>query len=311
MTVLLDVEARRYLARRLVRFMVGLVVLGSLIAGTVMFFKSHRLGATQFQAAQQEAQAQFERDVQACASGEFGIPQSEVPPGQTMEEFCREQVLIGSAQIVDPAFHLTSLKDVYIGTNGILITLFLLLGASFVGAEWHSGTVTTLLTWEPRRLRVIVAKVAVAAAMAFVGYLALQALIGLALLPTAVFRGSTEGADGAWFREIIGFLLRGGVLAAIAATFGASLAFIGRNTAAALGVAFGYFAILEPLLRVLRPKWQPWLVMDNVATFVLGNSGGNAEFSSRSVVEAGVLIGIYALGLASVAAAVFRTRDVT
>lgn len=309
MTRLLEVEARRYLARRLVRFLFGLVVLGSLIAGTVLFARSHRLSAEQVQAARRLEQARYEEAVRACANGEFGIPRSEVPPELTLEEVCRQQLT--PPEVADATFHLTSLSDVFLGTNGILITLFLLLGASFVGAEWHSGTMTTLLTWEPRRLRVILAKVAVAAGMAFVGYLALQALIGLALLPTAVFRGSTEGADGAWFREIIGFLLRGGGLAAIAATFGASLAFIGRNTAAALGVAFGYFAILEPLLRVLRPKWQPWLVMDNVATFVVGNSGGNAEFSSRSVVEAGVLIGIYALGVASVAAAVFRARDVT
>ena len=35
-----------------------------------------------------------------------------------------------------------------------------LLAASFVGAEWHAGTMGTLLTWEPRRLYVLGAKVA-------------------------------------------------------------------------------------------------------------------------------------------------------
>jgi ABC-2 type transport system permease protein len=170
---------------------------------------------------------------------------------------------------------------------------------------------TTLLTWEPRRVRVLAAKLAVVSALAFVGYLLLQAILGLILAPTAVFKGTTEGVGGEWFRHVISFLLRGGATAAIAATFGAALATIGRNTAAALGVAFGYFAIVEPLLRALRPKWQPWLLVDNVATFTLGSSGSNAEFSSRSATGAGLLIGVYAIALAAAAVAVFRARDVT
>src|SRR5688572_3667085 len=51
------------------------------------------------------------------------------------------------------------------GADGILIiaALPLLLGgvlggASVIGAEWRAGTVTTALTWEPRRLRLHVAR---------------------------------------------------------------------------------------------------------------------------------------------------------
>jgi ABC-2 type transport system permease protein len=306
---LVDVEVRRYLSRRLARFLVGLAVLGILIAGTVMFIKSHRLNAAARASAIQRAEAQRVEAVNACSAGEFGVPPSEIPPGQTLAQFCEQ--LVGEPPIHDSFFHLTSLEDVYLGTNGILVTMFLLLGASFVGAEWHSGTMTTLLTWEPRRLRVLAAKIGVAAVLAFLGYVIIQAILGAALTPTAVFKGTTQGADGAWFLHVTGFVLRGAATAAIAATFGASLAAIGRNTAAALGVAFGYFAILEPLVRSLRPKWQPWLVVDNVATFVLGHGGGNAEFSSRSPLGAGILIGIYAVGLAAAAVALFRARDVT
>src|SRR4051794_28990401 len=39
-------------------------------------------------------------------------------------------------------------------------------GASVVGAEWRAGTVTTVLTWEPRRLRLHVARVAACTALA-------------------------------------------------------------------------------------------------------------------------------------------------
>jgi ABC-type transport system involved in multi-copper enzyme maturation permease subunit len=257
-----------------------------------------------------QGQAERERQeaIQACANGEFG--QFPVPPGMTVEEYCEQQV-IGPVVIEDPGFHLTNLRDVYLGTNGILVALFLLLGASFVGAEWHAGTMTTLLTWEPRRVRVIVTKLAVSAGLAFVGYLVLQILLGLALTPAAAFRGSTEGVDRAWIGDVAAFVLRGGAVAAIAATLGGSLAFIGRNTAAALGVLFGYIAILEPLMRGLRPGWERWLLFGNLGTFLVGNGGDSGQFSPRSGLSAGVVIGLYAAGIAAIAVASFRARDVT
>jgi len=307
-TALLSIEVRRFLARRLGRVLVGLAVFGMLLAGTVLFAKSHRLAPAQERALLAQAEANWEATVQACQSGKFGIPPSEIPPGESLQQFC-EQV-VGPVQVEDPGFHLTSLHDVYLVTNVLLIALFTLLAASFVGAEWHAGTVTTLLTWEPRRFRVFLAKVLSAAAIAFVGFLALQAVLGAALAPAAIFRGTTAGADAAWFRSVAGLVLRAGAVAAMGAAVATSLAFIGRNTAAALGVAFGYIAVIEPILRGVKPKWQPWLVYDNVATFIVGHT---AEFTvrPRTPSGAGLLVGLYVVALAAVAAGFFLRRDVT
>ena len=40
--------------------------------------------------------------------------------------------------------------------------LVVLLGASAVGAEYRAGTVTTILTWEPRRTRLLLARIGAA-----------------------------------------------------------------------------------------------------------------------------------------------------
>lgn len=309
MTALLDVEARRYLSRRLVRVMLGLAVLGILIGGTIMCFKSHRLDPAEARAALQQAEADRQEAVLACAGGQFGIPPSEVPPGQSLEEYCRQ--IVGPAQVYDRSFHLTDLRGALMGMNGIVITLFLVLGASFVGAEWHAGTMTTLLTWEPRRIRVIAAKLLVATGMAFLGAIALQALLGGVLTPVAVLRGTTAGVDATWLRGVIGLALRSAAVAAMAATLGGALASIGRNTAAALGVLFGYLAIVEPLIRGLRPGWGPWLVSNNLGAFLEGARSFNPQFVSRSPLVAGLVVAFYALGLAVVATANFRARDVT
>jgi ABC-2 type transport system permease protein len=310
-TRLVGVEARRYVSRRLVRVLVGLALLGILITGTVMFFTSHRATPAELRAVQRQGEAQRQDALRSCSAGEFGIPESEVPPGMSLEEYC--QSLVPAAHEFGPAedtFHLTTIHDVLLGTNGLLIALFLLLGASFVGAEWHAGTMTTLLTWEPRRVRVILAKIAVAAAMAFIGTIVLQALLGIALTPAAVFRGRTTGADATWFRSVAGLVLRAGAVASIAATIGAALASLGRNTAAALGVAFGYLAIVENLMRGLRPSWAEWFVGENLAAFLVADPFDVATVG-HSVAAAGVVLGMYTAALAAAAGVVFIRRDVT
>ena len=98
----------------------------------------------------------------------------------------------------DELFRITTLTDVFVGTAIPLFLLSWVLAASFVGAEWHTGMMGTLLTWEPRRLRVGVVKLGVAVVIAFLGTILMQALVGVALFPTAALRGSTSGVDGVW-----------------------------------------------------------------------------------------------------------------
>jgi ABC-2 type transport system permease protein len=306
MGALISVEVRRFLARRLVWVMTGLAVLAILVSGTVAFVRSHRLepGAS--------APGEIERrqEIEFCAEGHYGIPPEEIPEGMTLEEFCAQIVPPAEELGGDPAFHLASLKDIYIGTSVILAMVAWMLAGSFIGAEWRAGTVGTMLTWEPRRIRLILAKAAVAVAMAFVGTVLLQAILGAALVPAAAFRGSTEGTGLVWLRETAGVVVRGATVSAVAAALGFSLASVARNTAAAFGAAFAYMIIFEQILAVLRPGWQKWLLVVNVGVFLTGNPQ-DIGVLGRSALGAGILLGAYGLGLVFVATALFRLRDVT
>jgi ABC-type transport system involved in multi-copper enzyme maturation permease subunit len=304
MMALLWVEVRRYLSRRLVWVMIGLSVLGMGVAGTVTFFRSHPLSPAAERALFESAEAQRRQALDECLRGAFG----DIPTGETQREFCER--VIGTPKYADPGFHLTSLEDAYLGTNVLLIAMFVVLAASFIGAEWHAGTITTLLTWEPRRIRVFMAKAGVACAMSFVGLVALQIILGLILLPSALFRGTTLGVDQAWFWSVLGLLVRGGAVASLAAALVVSLAFLGRNTAAAMGIAFGYFAVIEPILRAVRPGWQSYFFFDNAAALMLGNRADPGTFL-RSAASAGLLLGTYAALALVATGAVFARRDVT
>lgn len=307
MTTLFWIEIRRFLARRIVRTAGLLALAAILITGIVVLARSHRPDPDELQAGQQQARLERLAEIDACARGDFHIPEEDIPPGMTLAQFC-EQVVIGEFTPEDPRFHLTAVADVLTGTSGIVIVLLMVLGASSIGAEWHAGTIATFLTWEPRRVRAFVAKVLAAVVFAILAFLAVQALLAAALIPAAALRGTTEGADLTWLRSMTGLQLRAAFMAGVAAAIGLSLASIGRNTAVALGAGFVYFSILEPFLRVVRPGWQQWFLSDNVAAFVSGDAQG--FISGRSVVEAALLVSAYAVGLVLVATEMFRRRDV-
>jgi ABC-type transport system involved in multi-copper enzyme maturation permease subunit len=301
MIALFGVEWRRALARRLVRVSAALAMLAVLAAGAITFLVSRDPDA----ATLAQAQAARQVEVQRCIAGQLqGVP-AEVPP-EERPQFCEEGFI---PPVQDRRFHYQNLPEILVGTSGFAIILGWLLGASLVGAEWHAGTMATLLTWEPRRVRVLVAKLVAAGVLVFALAFVLQILLGAALLPAGVLRGTTAGIDWDWLRSLGGVGLRVAAVAVAGAAMGASIAILGRNTAAALGIAFGYFAIVENAIRGLRPNWTPWLLGDNIIV-VVTNQTQNSPLVGRSALEAAALVACYTLALMAAALLAFRRRDI-
>jgi ABC-type transport system involved in multi-copper enzyme maturation permease subunit len=218
-------------------------------------------------------------------------------------------VATGVIVVLTQEYDLVGLPDVLMGTSLVLVSVGWILGASAIGADWHAGHVTTILTWEPRRSRVMLAKIAASLASVFVVSLVIQALLGAALAVAAAGAGSTAGADAAWLAESAGVALRVALLSTICAGFGFGLASSGRNTAVALGVGFGYLVIVENLVRGLRPQWTPWLLTDNAGLFIV-DSPIDFPLLARSTVGAGLYLAAVGAVLLLVASGLFRTRDV-
>jgi ABC-2 type transport system permease protein len=302
MTALLAVEWRRVLARRLVRVTTALAVLAILAGATIAFLVAGDMD----QAAVAQAQAARQAEVRRCIAGQVdGVP-ADIPPPQR-SQFCEQHFI---PPVPDHRFHYETLPDILVGMSLFAISLGWLLGASLVGAEWHAGTIATLLTWESRRLRVLLAKLVAAGALAFTLAVVLQVLLGAALLPAGLLRGTTEGIDAGWLRSLGGVGLRVAAAAVLGAAMGLSLAAIGRNTAAALGIAFGYFTVVENAIRGLRPRWTPWLLGDNLMVVITGQPQ-HFPLVDRSTLGAATLLACYTLALLALAMATFRRRDIT
>jgi ABC-2 type transport system permease protein len=205
---------------------------------------------------------------------------------------------------------LSGLPDILRGTSFIVFVMGLMIGGSSVGADWQQGTMATLLTWEPRRVRVFLTRAGVVTLFVFALAVFLLVAFSLMFAAGAALRGGTD-TGSAWLRDVAGTTLRIGVASAAGAALALAIGMIGRNTAAALGVVFGYLAIAASLLRGLIPKISNELFSSNVVVFIDGRAGTSETGSIITVGRASITMALYAGVLLLIALVLFRTRDVT
>jgi ABC-type transport system involved in multi-copper enzyme maturation permease subunit len=220
-----------------------------------------------------------------------------------------QEVAPGFEQRVDDRYKLVNFLDIAEELSGLFVLFFVVLGATAIGAEWTNRNLTASLTFEPRRGVLLTAKLAAVVLIAFVGAVLLEFVLLACMLPAAYLRGTTQGVDASWWADLFMTTLRAGGVAAFGATFGLAIATIGRNTAAALGVSFVYFAILESLFRVWKPEYAQWLIGDNMAIVSSGEATGFVG-PEHGPGRAAAVLAIYGVGLYVLAVAFFRNRDI-
>lgn len=317
MRVLLETELRRCLARRLTWVLIAVAVAGSALAGVLTFANTEEYTPVGSAEREAERRAAIEECLESFRTedGRGGViigPGGRRPTPDEVREVCESSV----PPDLDQSLHLVDLwsadgedDSVWAVTSVFLVIGALIGAASMVGAEWKAGTVGTLLTWEPRRVRLAVAKLAAVGLLAAVVAVVLQLVLTAALLPTMSFKGTTSGADGEWLRSAAGGLGRSGVLAAMAAVVGAGVAMVGRNTAAALGAAFAYLVIGENILRAWKPNQARWLLGENATIFLTGRQLDGVSYERPVAVATVTLVG-YTAAIAAAAALSLRNRDV-
>lgn len=315
MISLLRAEVRRLTSRRLLRILaVAALAITLLVVGRT-FLTSHRdspaeLARVEAQNRQNAIRQCEEAQQQAGPGNDFGC--AELRSDQY--DFSSDRRLIARRAL--PA-----------GVTGVAIGSALIafvIGASYVGAEWHAGTMQALLYWEPRRGRVLFAK-AVALVVVMVAFmLVLQAIAYAVTLTTGATRGSTEGVTTGLHLSNLLRMTRGAAIVSFAGLLGFAFAGLSRFTGAALGVAFCYFAIIENLIRGLRPGWQRYLVGENVAAVFekgvrvapaharqLVDFGGEEQLYLLSGVRGAVTLAVYLGILLGAFYLTFTRRDVT
>ncbi|MCB2176584.1 MAG: ABC transporter permease [Actinomycetales bacterium] len=326
---LLDAEIRRFHARRmlLVAALVGLAAVGLALYGT--YSVTRPLSADQRAAAEQAYAAELanweehgdERIAQCLDAQALDREQS---GDATLDYGCEQMGPPQEEWFVPSAPPLgAQLSGSLTGLTFVLGFLALLAGATFTAAEASSRSLSTWLTYEPRRGRVFATKVGAAGigvvlpagallGMTVGGAVAIFALMGA---PT------TLTADGfSPVPDVVGRLLVMTVLLAVAA---AGLGLLLRHTLAVLGLAFGWAIAVEGILGSAVPRLSPWLVLPNVSAWVNGSSdyyvpqctvsaqGTACDYATHTLTmtHGGIYLAVLTTLLVTVSALAFRRRD--
>jgi ABC-2 type transport system permease protein len=197
---------------------------------------------------------------------------------------------------------------------GIAILMFVT-GATYAGAEWTQRTVVALLFWEPRRLRVTLAKVAVTTATAVIGMVGAQVIWLGTIFALASTRGSTARASDFW-SDVLNRDLRVLLFTVLVAWLGFGIANLVRHSAASLGVGFVYFAIVEFAVAAWWHWAQQWLLIVNAGALLtrggvdLHSESGNTERHISSL-HGGLVWGVASIGVLAIGAVLFQRRDAT
>jgi ABC-2 type transport system permease protein len=202
--------------------------------------------------------------------------------------------------------------------------LALMLGVLSIGSEYGWGTLRTLFTQGPGRLRIFGAKL-LALALALVPFvLVVYALGALASYAIALREGVDVTWPSAWL--LLRGLAAGWLILAVWAALGVLLAVLSRGTALATGIGILYALVIEGLLSALASEVS---VLDRLVEFflranayslvsVLGvaaddvSNNGPGSFSGPFVAggQALLVLVVYLAAFIAVAGWLLRRRDV-
>ncbi|WP_410814549.1 ABC transporter permease subunit [Micromonospora sp. 067-2] len=267
-------ELRRLAKRRFTRYMslLGLLVLAAVLVG--VFFTNQKIDASQLAKAERQATQDYQSQVRYTEQERVNCEQAKkagTPNDGRFPDDCAD-ISAPPREVFDARNYLPSTFDfretfdqTLVPFAAILALVGFVVGASFVGAEWSTGGMMNLLLWRPKRLTVLLTKLAAL----LTGILAVTlpaAVVWFAgFWGVATFRGSTEKmTSGAW-QSFALTGLRGVVLVLVLTTIGFALASLGRHTAMALGGVVAVMVVFQfglgILLAMASVRWaEAWLL---------------------------------------------------
>jgi ABC-2 type transport system permease protein len=204
----------------------------------------------------------------------------------------------------------------------ILAALSILVGATFAGSDWSTGSISNQLIFEPRRARVWAAKAAAVTLGALVAALVLVAAFWATLYLVAESRGLGTGAGVQ--EDIRWMAARGVLLAGFGALAGYAATMLLRNTVATVGVMFAYAVGGEALTAALPlHRATQWGLGNNVFAWLEDGTSvydqsiacpPTADMCDQSYLltlgHGTGYLGVLLVGLLAVSLLLFRRRDI-
>jgi hypothetical protein len=325
---LMGVELTRLRWRRVVQVLAALAVVVPVLVFAVTAWNTRPVTDAERAGVQSQIErdtASAKDDLRACLDDPEaqGIPADEDPETLCKEWYTPQPEWYGLREPLD----LTNERES--GSGPVLIALLTVLlvlaGTTFAGHDWNTGSMSNQLLFDPRRVRVWLAKGLVVMLAGALLTAAVLAAYWTGLWALAGARGLDPSGHSVWEGYQQG--LRGTVLAALCALGAYAVTMLFRSTVVTLGVLFG-LSILTPLLMALIafPNNERWMPQTNLAAVILDGTTYYGEMSCTSDSQGGEMCesneheltlaggSAYLVGLLALATVpsvlTFRRRDV-
>ena len=245
---LLRVELSRFCSRRaVVLLLLSAALLTALLAGTTLW-NTRPIGATELAEAQaqvreQMSQPAFQLDLQTCRDD----PEGFFGPGTTAAD-CDANLVPRAENYLNRAS--LDLRQEARGTGIAVVVLvsalMIMVGTTYAGGDWATGSMSNQLLFEPRRLRVWTVK----AVAALIGCTVAAAVLVIAFWAALWLAAEARDiATAAPVQEQIRWMAaRGIALAGLGGLGGYALTMLLRHTVGTLALLFVYAAGGEALL---------------------------------------------------------------
>lgn len=317
---LLGVELTRFRSRRAVALLLLAGVLITAVIAGATAWNTRGVSESELRYAQELAQSEAE---QPSFQEELADCQQNADDwGVTVDE-CEDIVLPSASWYLDrsPLDLERERTNSALGAATVLAGLAIMIGATFAGADWASGSMSNQLLFEPRRARMWLAKAIVV--VLGTALLALVALSALWAFYSAVVSARDLTTTGDALGPIRGDVLRAVAVCAAAGLGGLALSMFFRSTVATVAVTFVVTVAGEILLNLLpiegRMRFSPSLnlmavLQDGAETYdsslrcdpTVGDCGMLQVSLAGGAAYLGVLLAVVAL----VSLWSFRRRDV-
>ena len=263
---LLAVELDRFRSRRAIALLIlGAVLLAVVLAGVTAWQTRPLTRADRTDAAAQAdlegKKPEIQQQVRACRAE----PQNFLGPSATADE-CEDAMVPGPEAYYprDPLSlrHALSPDGLGLPLALVVVSLMVIAGCTFAGADWASGSLTNQLLFVPQRTRVWLAKGAAVTIGA--GAVALVAITGYWVIVGLVAQARDIDVPSSHVTYVLWHILRATAMAMGAALGAFALTMVFRHTVATLALLFVYSIGGEIAVNLLP--------FEGAARFSLGNN---------------------------------------
>lgn len=262
MTRLLRVELTRLRCRRAALLLLAAALVVPIVMAVVIAAGQSAPSGN----ADAEAQARAEREIALCVDN---------PRDYGLEDLSTSEVQAQCAEFNQPEYYYdyNTLDLDYereessgVAVVAVLMVLMFLLGTTFVGHDWATGSMSNQLLFEPRRLRIWLAKAVAVGGAALVASIAGATAFWLVLF-ARYSSGDVSPGDGV-ILDCLQQGWRGAFLAAAAGVGGYVLTMLSRSTVFTLGVLFGVSVAGGILIAAAVDDPGPWDPTINAAAVI-------------------------------------------